>query len=46
MNEWLTTVLIAFPVAAALVVWLLPWTNQVAGSLALRNLSRCAMRTS
>src|SRR5918993_922449 len=35
MNEWLTTVLIAFPFAAALVVWLLPWTNQVAGSLAL-----------
>jgi NADH-quinone oxidoreductase subunit M len=35
VNEWLTTVLIAFPVAAALVVWLLPWTNQVAGSLAL-----------
>ena len=35
MNEWLTTVLIAFPVAAALVVWLVPWTNQVAGSLAL-----------
>ena len=35
VNEWLTTVLIAFPVAAALVVWLVPWTNQVAGSLAL-----------
>ena len=35
MNEWLTTTLIVLPLAAALVVWLLPWTNQAAGSLAL-----------
>jgi NADH-quinone oxidoreductase subunit M len=35
VNEWLTTILIVFPVAAALVVWLLPWSNQAAGSLAL-----------
>jgi NADH-quinone oxidoreductase subunit M len=35
VNDWLTTALIVFPVAAALVVWLLPWSNQAAGSLAL-----------
>jgi NADH-quinone oxidoreductase subunit M len=35
VNEWLTTVLIFFPVAAALVVWLVPWSGQAAGSLAL-----------
>ena len=35
MNDWLTTILILFPVGAALVVWLLPWSNQAAGSLAL-----------
>jgi NADH-quinone oxidoreductase subunit M len=35
MNDWLTTILILLPVAAALVVWLLPWSNQAAGSLAL-----------
>jgi NADH-quinone oxidoreductase subunit M len=35
MNEWLVTILILFPLGAALVVWLLPWSNQAAGSLAL-----------
>jgi NADH-quinone oxidoreductase subunit M len=35
MNDWLTTILIFLPVAAALAVWLLPWSNQAAGSLAL-----------
>ncbi len=35
MNDWLTTILILFPVAAALLVWLLPWSNQAAGSFAL-----------
>jgi NADH-quinone oxidoreductase subunit M len=35
VNEWLTTILILLPVAAALIVWLLPWSNQAAGSLAL-----------
>jgi NADH-quinone oxidoreductase subunit M len=35
MNEWLTTVLILFPLGAALAVWVLPWSNQAAGSLAL-----------
>jgi NADH-quinone oxidoreductase subunit M len=35
VNEWLATVLILFPLGAALVVWLLPWSNQAAGSLAL-----------
>jgi NADH-quinone oxidoreductase subunit M len=35
VNEWLTTVLILFPLAAGLVVWLLPWSHQAAGSLAL-----------
>ena len=35
MNDWLTTAMIAFPLAAALVVWLVPWSNQLAGSLAL-----------
>jgi NADH-quinone oxidoreductase subunit M len=35
MNDWLTTILIFLPVAAALLVWLVPWSNQAAGSLAL-----------
>jgi len=35
MNEWLTTILILLPIGAALAVWLLPWSNQAAGSLAL-----------
>ena len=35
MDGWLTTILILFPIGAALVVWLLPWSNQAAGSLAL-----------
>jgi NADH-quinone oxidoreductase subunit M len=35
VNEWLTTILILLPVGAALLVWLLPWSNQAAGSLAL-----------
>jgi NADH-quinone oxidoreductase subunit M len=35
MNDWLTTILIVLPLAAALAVWLLPWSNQAAGSLAL-----------
>jgi NADH-quinone oxidoreductase subunit M len=35
MNEWLTTLLILFPLGAALVIWLLPWSTQAAGSLAL-----------
>ncbi|HKF13903.1 MAG TPA: NADH-quinone oxidoreductase subunit M [Gaiellaceae bacterium] len=35
MNDWLTTILILLPLGAALVVWLLPWSNQAAGSLAL-----------
>ena len=35
MNDWLTTILIFLPVAAALAVWLLPLSNQAAGSLAL-----------
>jgi len=35
MNEWLTTILIALPLGAALVVWLFPWSSQAAGSLAL-----------
>ena len=35
MNDWLTTILILLPLAAALVVWLLPWSSQTAGSLAL-----------
>ncbi|HKY12167.1 MAG TPA: NADH-quinone oxidoreductase subunit M [Gaiellaceae bacterium] len=35
MNDWLTTILILLPLAAALVVWLLPWSSQAAGSLAL-----------
>jgi NADH-quinone oxidoreductase subunit M len=35
MEDWLTTVLIVLPLAAALVVWLLPWSTQGAGSLAL-----------
>ena len=35
MNDWLATILIALPLAAALVVWLLPWSTQAAASLAL-----------
>jgi NADH-quinone oxidoreductase subunit M len=35
VNEWLTTILILLPLGAALVVWLLPWSPQAAGSLAL-----------
>jgi NADH-quinone oxidoreductase subunit M len=35
VNDWLTTILILLPIGAALVVWLLPWSSQAAGSLAL-----------
>jgi NADH-quinone oxidoreductase subunit M len=35
MDDWLTTTLIFLPIAAALVVWLLPWSNQTIGSLAV-----------
>jgi NADH-quinone oxidoreductase subunit M len=35
VNEWLTTILILLPLGASLVIWLLPWSNQAAGSLAL-----------
>jgi NADH-quinone oxidoreductase subunit M len=35
MDDWLTTILIVLPLGAALVIWLLPWSNQAAGSLAL-----------
>jgi NADH-quinone oxidoreductase subunit M len=35
VNDWLATILILLPIGAALVVWLLPWSNQAAGSLAL-----------
>jgi NADH:ubiquinone oxidoreductase subunit 4 (subunit M) len=35
IDDWLTTILILLPVGAALVVWLLPWSNQAAGSVAL-----------
>jgi NADH-quinone oxidoreductase subunit M len=35
VNDWLTTTLILFPLAAALVIWLLPWSIQAVGSLAL-----------
>jgi NADH-quinone oxidoreductase subunit M len=35
VNEWLTTILILLPIGAALIVWLLPWSTQAAGSLAL-----------
>ena len=35
MNDWLATILILLPLGAALVVWLLPWSNQAAASLAL-----------
>ena len=35
MNDWLTTAMIAFPLVAALLVWLIPWSNQAAASLAL-----------
>jgi NADH-quinone oxidoreductase subunit M len=34
-NDWLTTILILLPLGAALIVWLLPWSSQAAGSLAL-----------
>jgi NADH-quinone oxidoreductase subunit M len=34
MTDWLTTLLIFLPVAGALVVWLVPWPRQLAGSLA------------
>ena len=53
MNEWLTTTLIAFPVAAALFVWLLPWKNHVGrvaraarGARRSRNLDQRASRGS
>ena len=35
MDDWLTTTLIALPLAAALLVWLLPWSGRAAGSFAL-----------
>jgi NADH-quinone oxidoreductase subunit M len=35
VNDWLATILILLPLGAALLVWLLPWSNQIAGSLAL-----------
>jgi len=35
VNDWLATILILLPLGAALVVWLLPWSNQAAASLAL-----------
>jgi NADH-quinone oxidoreductase subunit M len=35
MDDWLTTILILLPLGAALVIWLLPWTSQAAGSFAL-----------
>jgi NADH-quinone oxidoreductase subunit M len=35
VDDWLTTILILLPIAAALVVWLLPWSNQTIGSLAV-----------
>jgi NADH-quinone oxidoreductase subunit M len=35
VSEWLATILILLPIAAALVVWLLPLTDRAAGSLAL-----------
>jgi NADH-quinone oxidoreductase subunit M len=34
MTDWLTTLLILLPLAGALVVWLVPWPRQLAGSLA------------
>ena len=34
-SEWLTTLLLAVPVAGALVVWLFPWTRYQAGALAV-----------
>jgi NADH-quinone oxidoreductase subunit M len=34
MTDWLTTLLVFVPVAGALIVWLLPWPRQMAGSLA------------
>jgi NADH-quinone oxidoreductase subunit M len=35
VDDWLTTILILLPIAAGLVVWLLPWSNQAIGSLAV-----------
>jgi NADH-quinone oxidoreductase subunit M len=35
VNDWLTTILILLPLGAALVIWLLPWSSQAAGSFAL-----------
>ncbi|HXV03231.1 MAG TPA: hypothetical protein VFP24_06630, partial [Gaiellaceae bacterium] len=35
MTDWLATILIVLPLAAALVVWLLPLADRAAGSLAL-----------
>jgi NADH-quinone oxidoreductase subunit M len=35
MSDWLTTILIVLPLAAALVVWLLPLADRAVGSLAL-----------
>jgi len=35
VNDWLTTILILLPIGAGLAVWLLPWSNQAAGSFAL-----------
>ncbi len=35
MDDWLTTILILLPLGAGLVIWLLPWSSQAAGSFAL-----------
>jgi NADH-quinone oxidoreductase subunit M len=35
VDDWLTTILILLPLGAALVIWLLPWSSQAAGSFAL-----------
>jgi NADH-quinone oxidoreductase subunit M len=35
MNDWVATTLILLPLAGALAVWLLPWTNLGAGGFAL-----------
>jgi NADH-quinone oxidoreductase subunit M len=35
VDDWLTTILILLPLGAALVIWLVPWSSQAAGSLAL-----------
>ena len=35
MDDWLTTILIALPLGAALLVWLLPWSGRAAGSFAV-----------